>query len=125
MATRNFRQLQVWQRAHLLVLDLYRETKGFPFHERYGITSQMRRAAVSIPTNIAEGCGRRTNPDFRRFLGFATGSLSEVEYLIMLTYDLGYITENRYNTLITEVIELRKMLVTYSSRLIEDKRTKH
>ena len=118
MATRDFRRLDVWRRAHGMVLRIYRESAGFPALERYGITSQMRRAAVSVPTNIAEGCGRRTNREFRRFLDFATGSASEVEYLLMLTQDLRYLPSDTCEELISEIIAIRKMITSYSKSLV-------
>lgn len=76
----NFRDLKVWGKAHAATLLIYRATDGFPSTERYGLTSQMRRAAASIPANIAEGCGRASDADFARFLQIAFGSASELEY---------------------------------------------
>jgi four helix bundle protein len=87
---KDFRQLQVWQRAHTFVLELYRETNSFPREELYGLTSQVRRASVSIPSNIAEGCGRRGDAKFARFCQIAMGSASEAEYQLLLARDLGF-----------------------------------
>lgn len=84
-----FTELKVWQRSHSLVLAIYRLTKSFPADERFGLTAQMRRAAVSIPANIAEGSKRRHNPEFARFLNIAEASLAETEYLLLLSKDLG------------------------------------
>ena len=84
----NFRDLKVWQKSHSMVLGVYRATSSFPREELYGLSSQMRRAAVSIPANIAEGCGRRSGPDFARHLQIAAGSASELEYFCMLARDL-------------------------------------
>ena len=81
---RDFRELKVWQKAHRFVLDLYRHTQGFPAEERFGLTVQLRRAAVSVASNIAEGCGREGERDFARFLSIAGGSASEVEYQLLL-----------------------------------------
>jgi four helix bundle protein len=86
---RNFRELTVWQKAHELVVEIYRVSGGFPSEERFGLTVQLRKAAVSIGSNIAEGCGRGTNKDFARFLSIAAGSASEVEYQVLLARDLG------------------------------------
>ena len=84
---KDFRQLKVWEKAHHLALEVYKTTATFPKEEIYGLTSQLRRASVSIPTNIAEGCGRNTNADFARFLQIAMGSASETEYELILAHD--------------------------------------
>ena len=76
---KDFRQLQVWEKSHQLALGVYKATQDFPKEELYGLTSQIRRASTSIPTNIAEGCGRGTDPEFARFLQIAMGSASETE----------------------------------------------
>jgi four helix bundle protein len=86
----DFRDLKVWQRAHALVLQIYKASSRFPDHERYGLISQLRRAAVSIPANIAEGTIRASDQDFARFLQIAIGSASEVDYLLLLARDLEY-----------------------------------
>ena len=85
---KNFRELKVWEKAHLLTIDIYRITATFPKEEMYGLTSQIRRASSSIPANIAEGCGRGSDNDFRRFLQIAMGSASELEYHLLLAHDL-------------------------------------
>jgi len=90
----NFRNIQVWQKAHELTLQVYKATKTFPKEEIYGLTSQMRRAALSIPCNIAEGCARSTDADFARFLDIAIGSASEVECQLLLARDLRGLREN-------------------------------
>ncbi len=77
---KNFRDLKVWEKAHALTLDSYRGTNGFPRQELFGITSQIRRTAASIAANIAEGCGKRGNGEFQRYLNIAAGSASELEY---------------------------------------------
>jgi four helix bundle protein len=84
----DYRKLLVWQKAHKLVIDIYVITKGFPKDELYGVTSQLRRAAVSIAANIVEGAGRKTKPDFARFLTMSLGSTNEVEYFLVLSKDL-------------------------------------
>jgi len=91
---RHFRQLEAWQEAHKLVLMVYQVTKGFPSDERFGLVSQMRRAAVSVPANIAEGFKRRGIQDKIRFYNVAEGSLEELKYFFILSEDLGYISSN-------------------------------
>ena len=105
-----FTELKVWQRGHSLVLAVYRMTTGFPQNERYGLTSQLRRAALSVPTNIAEGSKRLTSPEYSRFLNIAEASLAETEYLIMVSRDLGYITPILASKSFAEVSELSRML---------------
>ena len=86
----NFQNLLVWQRAHELTLDVYRATASLPSSERYGLAAQLRSAAVSIESNIAEGCGRGSDPDFARFLYHAAGSANEIECQILVARDLGF-----------------------------------
>ena len=107
---RDFRKLNVWERAHNFVLNIYKLSKPFPKEELYGITSQLRRAVVSIPTNIAEGCGKHTEKDFVRYLSIAAGSTSEVEYLLILSKDLKFIDESIALAQITEINEIKKIL---------------
>ena len=117
---RDFRKLTVWLGSHALTLEVYRQTAQFPDHERYGVTSQLRRACASVPTNLAEGCGRRSERDFARFVTIAAGSASEVEYLLLLANDLGYLCSTRYSALSGEIIEVKKMLVAFEKRLTAD-----
>ena len=107
---KNFKDIKVWKKAHDLTLKVYKVTELFPKDERYGLTSQIRRAVSSIPTNIAEGCGKSTDSDFARFLDVSFGSASELEYQILLVKDLGYIDEEIYSELLPELIEIKKML---------------
>ena len=107
---RDFHKLAVWQKSHPLALAVYRHTQHFPTEERYGLTNQIRRAAISIPSNIAEGCGRSSDADFGRFLQIAFGSASELQYQLLLARDLGYLPESVYPTLNAQVIEVKKML---------------
>jgi len=107
---KNFRNLQVWHKSHVLALNCYQVTSSFPKHELYGLTSQIRRSAVSA--NIAEGCGKRGNGDFQRFLGIAAGSASELEYHFLLARDLKFITDDNYETLNSAVIEVKRMLAS-------------
>src|SRR5580658_1158277 len=106
----NFRDLKVWGKAHAAVLLVYRETEGFPSSEKFGLTSQMRRAAASIPANIAEGYGRASDPDFARFLQIAFGSASELEYLTLLARDLSFLSGAVHDDIIANVQEVKRML---------------
>jgi len=92
----NFKDLLIWQEAYQLTLKIYESSKAFPKEETFGITSQLRRAAVSIPCNIAEGCGRYTSKDFANFLQIALGSTNETDYLTLLAKDLKYLSEDQY-----------------------------
>jgi four helix bundle protein len=114
---KNFKELRIWQRSHQLVLDIYLITKSFPKEEVYGLTSQIRRSCASIPTNIAEGCGRNSDAELKRFLTIAMGSASELEYQLILSNDLGYIQTDNYEKLNNELIEIRKMLNTFIQKL--------
>ena len=107
---RDFRKLNVWKRSHRLTLVVYETTAGFPKTELYGLTSQIRRACLSVPANIAEGCGRNSKADFARFLHIAIGSASELDYCLLLAKDLGFITDSQYEPLAKEVSETRMML---------------
>ena len=114
---RDFHKLGIWQRSHQLTLDVYKMSKSFPKDELFGLTSQIRRAASSIPTNIAEGCGRSSNKDYAHFLQIAIGSASEVEYELLLAHDLEYINDEAFNKLTSETIAIRKMIIKYQSEL--------
>src|SRR4051795_6709460 len=107
---KDFRRLAVWQKSHLFALKVYKETRGFPRDEQFGLTSQLRRAASSIPTNIAEGCGREGDAEFTRFLRISAGSASEVEYELMLAHDLKYLADGIYTELANDVTEVKRML---------------
>jgi four helix bundle protein len=104
------RNLDVWKRSHELTLAVYRATKAFPDDERYGLTSQLRRGAASIPANLAEGCGRGSDADFGRFVQNAMGSSSEVEYHFLLAKDLDYFLVDRYSALNDEIVRIKRML---------------
>jgi len=106
----HFKNLKVWQRSHQLVLNLYQLTARFPTHERFGLSSQLRRSAASVPTNIAEGCKRQGQQDFARFLNIAEGSLSETEYLVMLASDLAYFRGGEHIHLLEEISKIARML---------------
>ncbi len=106
----HFRNLKVWQRSHQLVLGIYKLTATFPLDERFGLISQLRRSAASVPTNIAEGSKRIGQRDFGRFLNIAEGSLSEAEYLIVLSRDLGYLPRKSADAIEAEISEIARML---------------
>lgn len=114
---KDFRDLQVWRKAHLLTLSSYRATEAFPKAETYGITIQIRRCAASIAANIAEGCGKRGNSEFRRFLNIASGSASELEYHFLLARDLTFLNELDYQRLNHDVTEVKRMLASLSSKV--------
>lgn len=107
---KDFRELVVWERAHCLVLDVYRITAPFPTDERYGFTRQLRRSAASIPSNIAEGCGRIGDPELARFCTIALGSASELEYQLLLAKDLKFLSDPDYAALVKQVIDVKRML---------------
>ena len=113
----NFRDLKVWEQAHRLTLDVYRATVNFPREELYGLTSQLRRATASIPANIAEGCGRNTSNELRRFLEIAMGSASEVEYHLVLAHDLGFLKPELHSTLNDHTCEIKRMLSAFINKL--------
>ena len=116
----HYSKLDVWKRSHQLVLALYRHTSRFPTNERFGITTQLRRAAVSVPTNIAEGSKRTSPKDYAHFLNVAEGSLSETEYLVQLSPDLGYIEPEPADTLLCEISELLRMLHGLRKAVLRD-----
>jgi len=107
---RPHRKLDVWQRAMALVARIYDLTKGFPSHEAYGLASQMRRSAVSVPSNIAEGAARKSSAEFLQFLSVAQGSLSELYTQLELAYMLGYIDDDSHNQTLAEITTVFKML---------------
>ena len=107
---RNYRELEVWQKSHKLTLDLYKLSRAFPKEELYGLTSQLRRAAVSIGANLAEGCGRRTGAELARFVRIAMGSASELDYHLLLCRDFEFMTAVEYERQSRELVRVRKML---------------
>ena len=106
----DYRRLVVWQRAHQFVVSVYAATAAFPGEEKYGLTSQTRRSAVSIQANIAEGCGRETTMELRRFLYIAMGSASELDYHLLLARDLGFLEAASYQQLEKQAAEIGRML---------------
>ena len=117
MAARNYTDLLAWQRAMDLVESLYKITKEFPREELFGLTSQLRRAAVSIPANIAEGQGRNSRGDFRRFLSMAHGSLREIETHIHIAARLGYINQGQKETILSQCGEVGRLVKGLSNSL--------
>jgi four helix bundle protein len=114
---RDFRKIKAWEKAHLLTLEVYKATAQFPKEEMYGLTSQTRRAAASIPANIAEGCGRKSNIELARFMYIATGSASELEYHFLLAHDLNFLKISEYEQLVAATKEVKRMLATYIQSL--------
>jgi four helix bundle protein len=113
----DFRHLKVWDRAHSLTLDVYKSSKAFPREEIYGLTSQMRRASVSIGANIAEGACRKGDVDFARFLQMAMGSASELEYHLLLAHDLEILNVPDHKRLADGTVEVKQMLASLMKRL--------
>jgi len=107
---RDYKKYLVWEKSHQLTLDVYRNTKSFPKDEMFGLISQIKRSSSSIPTNIAEGCGRNSDKDFCRFLYIAFGSANELEYQIILSIDLDFIKNENGQKLLFQVEEVKKML---------------
>lgn len=116
----DFKKLKVWEKGHQLALAVYESTIPFPKQELYGLTSQMRRAASSIASNIAEGCGRSGRADFARFLQMSAGSASELEYQLILARDLRLLRSEDHEKLETKVLEVRRMLTSLMQRLRTD-----
>ena len=106
----NYRNLIVWQKAHLLALSIYKITKKFPKDEKYGLTLQIRRAALSVPANIVEGYNRKSKKEFARFIDISFGSLAETEYLLEFSLDLGYIDKTNFQEIKELIEEISKLL---------------
>ncbi len=113
----NFKELKIWQKSRRFVKDIYVLTRQFPKDELFVLTSQMRRAAISIPSNIAEGSGRGTDKDFLRFLDIATGSAFELESQIYIGYDLNYYSEKELDIYLEKVQEIQKMIYNFKNHL--------
>lgn len=116
---KSFRELEVWQKAHRLVLEIYRLTDTFPDRERFGIVSQIRRSAASVPANIAEGFGRRTTKELLQFLVTANGSLEETRYFLILSKDLGYLLEVKFDELDKICTSVAQMIAAMGRSLKE------
>jgi four helix bundle protein len=120
-AMKDFRNLKVWEKAHHLTLALYKVTGSFPRDEAYGLASQIRRASSSIPSNIAEGCGREGDPELARFCIIARGSASELEYQLLLARDLKLIPLQVYANLSEQTVEIKRMLTVLVQKLTADR----
>ena len=118
---KDFRDLKVWQKAHYLALEVYKATQSFPKDELFALTNQTRRASVSIPANISEGCGRGSDAEFARFLQIARGSASELEYFIVLATELNYLNATESELLDSEVTEVKRMLSSLIKKLKADR----
>jgi len=116
---RDFKELKVWEKAHALALRIYHSTRHFPAHEQYGITSQLRTAAVSISTNIAEGCGRSSEIEFARFLEISFASAGELQYLTLLSKDLELFDSSTYQQISDNVEQVKRMLYTFIQKVKE------
>jgi four helix bundle protein len=121
---RNYRDLEVWEKAHKLTLQLYAKSRTFPKEEFYGLTSQLRRSAMSVGANLAEGCGRQTTPELARFVRIAMGLASELDYHLLLARDFGYLQSDDHRGLSQELTRIRKMLASLLSTLERPVKTK-
>jgi four helix bundle protein len=118
----SFKDLIIWHKSHQLTLKLYQLTKHFPNEEKFGITSQIRRAAYSIPSNIVEGHSRNSEKEFKHFLSIARGSLSELEYFLILSKDLNYISIDEFKELEADAVEISKILYSFTNNLKAQKK---
>lgn len=119
----DFKTLNYWKRAYKFSLDIYRETTSFPREEKYGLTSQIRRAAISIPINISEGSGRNSKKEFANFLQISLGSASEVECELLLSKDIEYLNPEKCLYLLNELSEIRKMIFSYRESILAELNT--
>lgn len=115
----DFKQLKVWEKSHQLTLAVYDVSERFPRREIFGLTSQIRRAASSIPANIAEGCGKRSSLELARYLDIALGSSNELEYHFILARDLHYLPQEHFNTLTVQLVEVRRMLTAFWQKVYD------
>ena len=117
---RDYKKYDIWKLSHFLTLEIYKITEGFPNEEVFGLTSQIRRASSSIGINIVEGCGRGSDEDFKRFLRNASGSAFEVEYILLLSKDLNYISEEKFLELSPKAEELKMKISKLILKIEED-----
>ncbi|CAL68172.1 four helix bundle protein [Christiangramia forsetii] len=116
----DYRNYTVWKKAHALVLDIYKTTRNLPSEEKFNLISQMNRAALSVPTNIVEGCGRETQKEFLRFLHISSGSAFELEYLILVCRDLKFIDIETSEELMRQIAEIKRMLFSLIQKIKSD-----
>ena len=121
----DFKKLDVWQAAHLLARDVYRDTGAFPKTEVYGLTSQLRRSSASIAANIAEGCGRSGDTEFSRFIRISLGSATELEYHLLLSRDIGLLDDGTYTRLSAQARRIQGMLAGLKRTLGTRRSTSH
>jgi four helix bundle protein len=114
---KDFRNLKVREKSHALLLEIYRFTREFPKSELYGLTSQIRRSALPIPSNIAEGVGRGSDADLKRFLQIAFGSASELEYQLLLAFELNYLEDIKHQQLSEDLTQVKRMLSAFMQKL--------
>ena len=117
MKKHNFREIKIWQEALVIVKEVYAFTSNLPKEEKYGITSQINRSAVSIPSNIAEGSGRNSNKDFMRFLDISISSSFELETQILLAKELSFITEEKMTLMLEKLAEVQKLIFGFQKTL--------
>lgn len=113
----NYKDLKVWEKAHSFTLSVYEATRLFPKEELYSLTNQLRRAASSIPANIAEGCGKNSNLEFAHYLNIALGSANESEYFLILSKDLKYLVEESFQLLFKNINEVKGMLINLINKV--------
>ncbi|WP_318542352.1 four helix bundle protein [Marixanthotalea marina] len=114
---RDFKKYDVWKLSHELTLEVYVQTETFPDKEKFQIVSQMQRAAYSVPSNFSEGCGRKSDKEFSRFIQICLGSAHELEYFFILSKDLNYISEDDFNSLSEKVNIIKRKLYTLNTKL--------
>ncbi len=117
---RDYKKYDIWKQSHQLSLEVYKLTEKFPKEEMFGLTSQIRRSSTSITINIVEGCGRGSDDDFKRILYIALGSAFEVEYILLLSKDLGYISENDFSELSLKAEEVKMKISKLILKLEQD-----
>ncbi len=117
MGMHNYRELKIWQRSMDYVVRIYEVTSKFPDVERFGLASQLRRCAISVPSNISEGAGRETNKEFRRFLQFSIGSLNELQTQLELAFRIGYLEKKSFESLSEEALQIYKMILSFYNSL--------
>ena len=116
----NFKELAIWQKGMNVVMECYKITSHFPKEEQFNLTNQLRRAAVSVPSNISEGSSRKSDKDFSRFLQISLGSLFELETQLILSEKLGYLESQRFNEMENQISELQRMIYGFSTKLSDN-----